>query len=90
MNFIDVQSFLKSWGLFPGNEDTGTLNPEVIARGINRACYFKMLAEAEHAHGNKFSYFVARAVEATDDSFYLPDDTWSELQSSWETYSDMP
>lgn len=96
MNFTDVQTFFKSWGLYPFEEysdaEADSLNPEVVCEyGINRRCYEKLIAEAtlsDQMAGSNFAPFCSRQIDATDDSFYLSARTWAELEEAWHSYID--
>jgi hypothetical protein len=82
-NFKNVERFFKSWGMYPANENTDNFNPEVIGQGINRACFKKMCEQADEETGRSFRTWVRKAVNATDDAFYVKFDTWKELEDYW-------
>lgn len=93
MKFDEVQTFFKSWGLYPmGEHDDATaddLNPEqVCENGINRKCYEKLIAEANDHAGANFAAFCSRQIDATDDCFYLSAQTWAELEEAWYAHMD--
>ena len=82
-NFNHIIRFFKSWGMYPQDEDTDDFNKEVIEQGINRACFKKMLEQAEDDYGRGFRTWVSMAVEATDDSFYPKFNTWKKMEDYW-------
>lgn len=86
VTFTDVQAFLKSWGMYPGEEDTDEYNEEVIRQGINNPCFEKMKLEAESLYGIGFARFCSRQTEATDDAFYLGAKTWAEVEDAWRNW----
>lgn len=84
MEFKDVQEFFQSWGMYPVSEDTYPYNKEVIDNGINEPCFDRMLEQAAAKYGEEFALFCSRAIDATDNAFYLQADTWKELKDAWD------
>ena len=87
MEFQTVKEFFESWGMYPNEEPTDEYNEEVIRLGINRACYGKMVEEAFEKHGLPMRKFCTHMVDATDDSFYLRVDRWSQLEKAWDEFT---
>lgn len=84
MKFKEVRKFLESWGLYPSAEEIDEdLNPEVINQGINACCYRKLCEEATRLYGEPFRSFCSRLIDATDDAFYIGEETWVDVEEAW-------
>lgn len=87
-SFYDIKNFLKSWGLFPSEEDTEDYNPETVANGINSGCYNHMMSMVKRESSEEIVFFLSNHIDATDDCFYLNVHTWEQLKASFAEFQD--
>lgn len=84
LTFLKAKEFFMSWGLFPHGEPTEPYSEEEIQDGITAACFNKLVLEAASLYGQPFAQFCFRQIDATDGHFYLPMETWEELEEAYK------